>query len=484
MKPTTWITATLVFILNLMMSLSAQTVSKGISFIQEHSLQTALDNAKAQNKLVFVDCYTTWCGPCKMLSTNTFPDSTLGAFFNDKFVSVKLDMEQPENRPVGTKYGVKAYPTMLFLMPEGDVAHKAIGYMAAPELLEIAKTALNPEKNLYSVSSKIASGRYTANDIKAYLLADNYAADAQPLLQKYLSLQKPEVLFTEGDLKFISRVSGYTWADSTLSFLWTNRDNYEKSAGKDKFYTIFKNALKQKVSMSRDKTQALEALSVYGPEIKQEISLKIELDQASRELMKDFKNSERWTKFFATISSTQKKLSNTEIEDCYTYVASRVVVDSTLFAETKSLILKGNYDSGEAFIQVANIVRLSNLARSKKSDPALLSEVAKNIKKYSVKPANILNDIAWNLFQYSTKPAELASAAILAEESVKQNKNENNLDTFALLMAKIGDFKTAINIEKEALAYAQKNENANMIKTTQNRIAQLEKGKIPVLSKM
>ena len=104
------------------------------------------------------------------------------------------------------------------------------------------------------------------------------------------------------------------------------------------------------------------------------------------------------------------------------------------------------------------------------------------ITSYSIHYTKLYD--AWNLFQYSTKPAELASAAILAEESVKQNKNENNLDTFALLMAKIGDFKTAINIEKEALAYAQKNENANMIKTTQNRIAQLEKGKIPVLSKM
>ena len=51
--------------------------SQGIDFIHDKSFKEILETAKAQNKLVFMDCYTTWCGPCKRLAAMVFPDSAV-----------------------------------------------------------------------------------------------------------------------------------------------------------------------------------------------------------------------------------------------------------------------------------------------------------------------------------------------------------------------------------------------------------------------
>ena len=67
----------------------------GVDF-QHLTFDEALAKAKAEKKLVFVDCYTTWCGPCKMMTTKIFPMKEAGEFFNPRFVCVKFDMEQGE----------------------------------------------------------------------------------------------------------------------------------------------------------------------------------------------------------------------------------------------------------------------------------------------------------------------------------------------------------------------------------------------------
>ena len=64
----------------------------GIAF-RELSFANALKMAKEENKLLFVDCFTTWCGPCRMLSKVVFKDSLVADYFNRHFVNLKMDME-------------------------------------------------------------------------------------------------------------------------------------------------------------------------------------------------------------------------------------------------------------------------------------------------------------------------------------------------------------------------------------------------------
>ena len=90
-----------------MTSMSAQT-----SF-QELTLEKALEQAKVENKYVFIDCYTSWCGPCKMMAEKILPLKEVGEYMNGKFVCVKFNMEKGEGRAIQQKYRVSAYPTFL-----------------------------------------------------------------------------------------------------------------------------------------------------------------------------------------------------------------------------------------------------------------------------------------------------------------------------------------------------------------------------------
>ncbi|GAH00631.1 unnamed protein product, partial [marine sediment metagenome] len=71
------------------------TFGQGINF-NVHSFEEAIKTAKAENKLIFVDAYTTWCGPCKWMSKNVFTEGKVGDYFNESFVNVKIDMEKGE----------------------------------------------------------------------------------------------------------------------------------------------------------------------------------------------------------------------------------------------------------------------------------------------------------------------------------------------------------------------------------------------------
>jgi len=113
----------------------------GINFFKG-TLKEARAKAKKEKKLVFVDCYTTWCGPCKSMAKKTFVNKEVGDYYNTNFICVKIDMEQGEGPDVATQYSIEAYPTYLFLDSKGDVKHKDLGFIDAERFIQVGKTAL------------------------------------------------------------------------------------------------------------------------------------------------------------------------------------------------------------------------------------------------------------------------------------------------------------------------------------------------------
>lgn len=117
----------------------------GISF-RELSWKDAMTNAKKENKLIFIDVYTTWCGPCKLLKKNTFPDKALGEYFNKNFVNIAIDAEQGEWIEFAQQQRIQGYPTLLIMDKDGKEVSRTMGYMPAEQLLEFGKSVKTKKK--------------------------------------------------------------------------------------------------------------------------------------------------------------------------------------------------------------------------------------------------------------------------------------------------------------------------------------------------
>ncbi len=115
--------------------------SKQIIFI-ENQFSTALKKAKAESKYIFVDAYTTWCGPCKQLKQTTFKDSRAAEFFNKNFVNAAIDMEKRESTKLALEWNIQQYPTLMILDEHGKVILGSIGYLNAEQLIDFGKRAL------------------------------------------------------------------------------------------------------------------------------------------------------------------------------------------------------------------------------------------------------------------------------------------------------------------------------------------------------
>lgn len=111
--------------------------SQGIEFY-DGTWQETLAKAKEEQKLIFVDAYTTWCGPCKRMAKNVFTQESVGKVFNERFINSKMDMEAEKNMDFVIKYPVSAYPTLMFINGEGEVILKKVGGQQVDGLLAMA----------------------------------------------------------------------------------------------------------------------------------------------------------------------------------------------------------------------------------------------------------------------------------------------------------------------------------------------------------
>jgi thiol:disulfide interchange protein len=125
--------------------LSENENSTGISFFNG-SWQQTIEEAKRQNKLIFLDAYASWFGPCKQLKRKTFPDKEAGLFYNENFISIAIDMEKGEGPALAEKFGVTAYPTLIITDPDGNPLAYTRGFMNAKDLIRFGKQALSLKK--------------------------------------------------------------------------------------------------------------------------------------------------------------------------------------------------------------------------------------------------------------------------------------------------------------------------------------------------
>ncbi|CAM2067530.1 Thioredoxin fold domain-containing protein [Sulfidibacter corallicola] len=109
----------------------------------EGSVNDVFDKAKQEEKVLVVDVYTEWCGPCKLMDRTTWKDETVRSFFEEKVIGYKIDAEKGEGRDFARKYKVSGYPCLLIFNAKGELIDKRLGYMAARDFLNWANNSLD-----------------------------------------------------------------------------------------------------------------------------------------------------------------------------------------------------------------------------------------------------------------------------------------------------------------------------------------------------
>lgn len=126
--------------LTLIMALCCTCLSafaQGMNFEPEGTtLEQASAKAKAENKLIFLDCFTSWCGPCKKMAKDVFPQEKVGAYMNPKFINIKIDMESAYGAPLAKKLQIQAYPTFVIFNADAQEIGRFLGGSNADEFIK------------------------------------------------------------------------------------------------------------------------------------------------------------------------------------------------------------------------------------------------------------------------------------------------------------------------------------------------------------
>lgn len=371
---------------------------KGVHF--EHGLSLAQVKAKAkkENKYIFVDCSTTWCGWCKKMVAEVFPQEKVGDFFNKNFVSVEVQMDQTDKdndyvkswRPDAKSFEqyVSAYPTYLIFSPDGQIASRIVGYSEADAFIERAKKTLDPQTQYFTMLRKYEAGDKNPDflyNLATNALDDGDGKNANKIATDYLATQTN--LYTEKNLKLIAR---------------TARSTKSKA-----FEMMVNDADKVDAVLGKGQAEAVAARVVMSEEV-------------YAKLARDGHNIDS----VATAATT--KYPKVDLSENLSMLKIQV------YQSTK--------DWG-------------------KFQPAVLAYMDKFGNDAN---PQVLNQFAWTVFQNCQDPDCVAKAMEWSKRSVDSTNSKDPalLDTYANLLHKLGKTKDAIAVEEQALAIVGESDKA------------------------
>lgn len=371
-------------------------VATGIDFIKAGSWDEVKAKAKKENKYIFVDGYTTWCGPCIMMAKKVFPLPEVGAFYNASFINVKVQLDTTtidgdhvkqwyrDANFLMTAYSIRVFPTYLFFSPDGEIVHRAVGSSDAATFIEKGKDALNPDKQYYTLVKQFDSGNRNPEFLKKMLAASKAAYDRQNLA-KYANA------YFAGQSNLLSAENIKLLADLTQS---------SKDTGfvlMQKYPTAFNEVLNKKGEAESRviniiyRENVLPALSHGKEMVEQEPDWKVLIKR---------------------------------LEPAYNVYGEAAVLEGKIM-----------------------------FYRAKNDFPAFTASVSELLGKMGdVVSPETLNGHAWTIFEACNDAGCILQALNWSRKSLEGNPDPMMMDTYANLLHKSGKTEEAIIWEKKAIA--------------------------------
>jgi len=212
----------LIILLSIPVFMHAQT--GGIQFEETLNWEQVKVKAQKEHKFIFVDCYTTWCGPCKMMDKQVYPQQEIGEVVNKDFIAVKIQMDSTAKDDARAKlwrktandfmsiYKITAFPAFLFFNPDGEAIHKAYGFYEPNVFKALLTDSRNPEKQYYTVVNAYKQNKVPIKEFPKLAqrikdLGDKELAQqvAKDYKNRYMDVVSDQGLITKENVDFAVR---------------------------------------------------------------------------------------------------------------------------------------------------------------------------------------------------------------------------------------------------------------------------------------
>lgn len=205
---------------------------QGISFF-DGNYKDAFAKAGEEDRLVFVDAFAVWCGPCKRMAKQIFPLEEVGTFFNANFVNLKIDMEKGQGLDFRKDYPVSAFPTFFFIDGEGNVVHSYKGGRDKAGFIGEAKKALSKFDNSAKYAKLYEEGNREYETVYKYIVSLNRSGQSSlKIANDYIKTQKN--LSSDDNVRLLFEAC--TEVDSKIfDHLVSNKKKAIKTFGEERF---------------------------------------------------------------------------------------------------------------------------------------------------------------------------------------------------------------------------------------------------------
>lgn len=378
---------------------------EGIQFVEGINWEQLKTKAKQENKYILMDCYTSWCGPCKVMENTVFTDAIIGTLANEKFLSIQVQFDEDKNADQLKKewlsqsevfikeYNITGYPSILFFSPNGELVHKAVGMIGVPAFADVLNNVTNQDKQFYPLLKKHEADPEDVAILRLLIYAAHQADEnPQKYAEEFFKLS-PEIK-SELDAQLLVAV---TTGSKSIGFpiLMQHKEIVNKYLGVGKaeerirsiiFYEFAEGKLGRRspmgyylLSTNPDWEPIVNPIKEQFPEMADELIdyIKLEFFQKGylwdqfQPVLESFMNS-----YAATVSDKKKKE--------YAKSVARYINDEKALIETliwASPILTGSKDQGDQFTFGLLLYKAGKLKEAKVLFDKAMLDATKEEKK-------------------------------------------------------------------------------------------------------
>jgi thioredoxin-related protein len=179
---------------------------KNIAFKIER-FRSILNLAKAENKPVLLYAYSPGCQFCKEMEETVFTDSTVSRYYNNTFISYKVNLDDKDGEILAKEYNITSFPKYLYFNAEGKLLHISGGAKPPIAFIQDGKDAFDVRKALYKLQEQYQAGSRDSATLYDYSLASQRAdlpIDlATQLSTEYIASQSKEALKSQTNEELI-----------------------------------------------------------------------------------------------------------------------------------------------------------------------------------------------------------------------------------------------------------------------------------------